>query len=87
VPKPSSIEIELIKRLQELGVKSPLRARRLIQKAIQSMELDLSGLVVLTEAATRNYVYTTIIAAMAGARIVYGLTQNSNYGSVQEVTK
>jgi prolipoprotein diacylglyceryltransferase len=51
------------------------------------MELDLSGLVVLTEAATRNYVYTTIIAAMAGARIVYGLTQNSNYGSVQEVTK
>ncbi len=84
---PDSCEIELVKRLQKLGIVSPLRARRLISEAIQTLRLDLSDLVVLTEAASRNYVYTPIIAALAGAKIVYGLTRDSRYGTIQEVKK
>jgi len=78
-------EVGIVSKLQEKGITSPLRARRLIHEAIKALGLDLRDLVVLTEAATRNYVYTPVIAAMAGARMVYGLTRPSHYGTVQEV--
>jgi len=61
------------------------RCRRLIDRAIAKFELDLSGLVILTEAATGYYVLTPLIAALACADCVYALTQDSRYGSAQMV--
>lgn len=59
----------------------------MIKKIIDSIskfELDLSGKVILTEAATGNYVVTPVIAALAGAK-VYAYTCNSKYGTVDDV--
>jgi hypothetical protein len=66
-----------------------LRSRRLatlMQAAIERCQLDLSGYVVLTEAASGAYVVTPVIAAMAGAKRVYALTRSTRYGTVEEVT-
>ncbi|MCI0599279.1 MAG: hypothetical protein L0Y50_00415 [Beijerinckiaceae bacterium] len=49
--------------------------------------LDLSGLTVLTEAATGAYCVTPVIAALANADQVYALTRPSGYGSVAEVER
>jgi len=57
-----------------------------IQKSLEKFDLSLSGKIVLTEAATGNYVVTPVIAAMAGAE-VFALTKNSRFGSVEEVTE
>ncbi|WP_242039842.1 hypothetical protein [Anabaena sphaerica] len=57
----------------------------LIQQAIQRCELQLDNLTVLTEAATGAYVVTPIIAAMAGAKKVFAITQGSRYGTIEEV--
>ena len=59
----------------------PTRMIRLIQSAIDRCHLDLTGLVVLTEAATGAYVVTPVIAAMAGAKKVYAVAKTSPYGS------
>lgn len=56
-----------------------------IIKAIKKFDLNLSNQIVLTEAATGNYVVTPIIAAVAGAKKVYAYTKNSRYGTVDEV--
>lgn len=61
------------------------RCLRLIQSAIATFELDLSGLVVLTEAATGYYMLTPLIVALAGANRVYALTRDSRYGSTEVV--
>jgi hypothetical protein len=65
---------------------STRRLATLIQAAIERCQLDLSGYVVLTEAASGPYVVTPVIAAMAGAEHVYGLTRSTHYGTVEEVT-
>lgn len=57
------------------------RCLRLIHRAINVFGLDLSGLIVLTEAATGYYALTPLIAALAGAKHVYALTRDSRYGS------
>ena len=57
-----------------------------IQKVISELELNLKGKVVLTEAATGAYVVTPVIAAAAGAK-VYAFTQNTKYGSIEDVKK
>lgn len=49
------------------------RVRRLIPEAIERFELDLSGLTVLTEAATNFYALTPVIAAVAGAEKVFAV--------------
>lgn len=54
--------------------------------AVNRLKLDLSGKVVLTEAATGAYVVTPIIAALAGAK-VYAFTKGTRHGSVDEVKK
>lgn len=76
---------------QEIADKiNEARCRRLIHQAISTFELDLSGHVVLTEAATGYYVLTPLIAALAGASRVYALTKDSRYGraeDVREITK
>ena len=61
------------------------RCLRLIRNAVAKLDLDLTGLIVLTEAATGYYVLTPLIAALAGADQVYAITQDSSYGSAQEV--
>jgi hypothetical protein len=68
----------------QYGLKNPYRVRSLIEDAIRFSSLDLSGLVVITEAASRNYVVTPVIAAMAGAR-VYAVTSDSVYGKASDV--
>ena len=69
---------------ETVGGLSPFRLRRLIQKTIKSLELDLTGGRVLTEAASVVYASTAVIAAAAGAE-VYALTANSPYGTIPEV--
>jgi hypothetical protein len=64
----------------------PRRLVKLMRDAIERCELDLSGKVVLTEAATGAYVVTPVLAAMAGAEEVHALANTSAYGTVEEVT-
>ena len=55
-----------------------------IISSIKKFKLDLKGKIVLTEAATGNYVVTPVIAALSGAT-VFALTKNSKYGSTEYV--
>ena len=57
-----------------------------IREAVKRLELDLSGKVVLTEAATGAYIVTPVLAALAGAE-VYAFTKDTRYGTVAEVRK
>lgn len=57
-----------------------------VLRALEKFDLNLNEKVVLTEAATGNYVVTPILAALAGAQ-VYAYTKNSRYGSVSEVIR
>lgn len=61
------------------------RIVRQLDAAIASMQLDLSGLVVLTEAASGAFVTTALLAARAGAQRVVAVTRNSHHGSAVEV--
>jgi hypothetical protein len=63
----------------------PRRLADLIADAVQRCRLDLSGKVVLTEAATGPYVVTPILAARGGAPRVYAMTESTAYGSVEDV--
>ncbi|MEJ5197352.1 MAG: hypothetical protein WHX53_00370, partial [Anaerolineae bacterium] len=71
--------------LRRAGIADPRRLVGLIRRTIAFLDLDLSGLVVLTEAASGPYVVTPIIAALAGAARVIALTAASRYGSVEAV--
>lgn len=75
----------MLSYLKSQGLKSPYRVKRLICEANDSLRLNLEGLIVLTEAASRNYVVTPIIAAMAGAKTVYAITADSQYGKAKDV--
>ena len=78
-------EFKKIDYLKQQGLKNPYRIRSLIEDAIKFNKLDLTGLVVFTEAASKNYVVTPIIAAMAGAARVYAITSDSVYGKANDV--
>jgi hypothetical protein len=56
-----------------------------MEQSIDECRLDLSGLVVLTEAASGPYVVTPILAAMAGAAQVHALTRTTRYGTAEEI--
>jgi hypothetical protein len=71
--------------LRQAGVASPRRLVGLIRQTIRFFELDLAGLVVLTEAASGPYVVTPVIAALAGADRVIALTRASRYGTIEAV--
>lgn len=62
------------------------RIPRLIREANAAFSLSLQDTIVLTEAATGNYVVTPVIAALAGAE-VFAFTRDSRYGSVDEVKR
>lgn len=72
--------------LRQAGIINPRRIVNLIQEVIAALDLDLSGMVVLTEAASGPYVVTPIIAALAGAETVFALTRDSQYASADAVT-
>ncbi len=58
-----------------------------IREAIKKTNLDLTGLTVLTEAATGHWKFTPFIAAMANAASVICITKNSRYGDVEDIMK
>jgi hypothetical protein len=64
----------------------PRRLATLMRRAVERCRLDLSGRVVLTEAASGAYVVTPVLAAMAGARRVHAITRSTAHGTVEEVT-
>lgn len=71
--------------LEKNGILNPYRIPELITNVIDFLKLDLTGLTVLTEAASGPYVVTPVIALMANAEKVIALTSDSKYASVQEV--
>src|SRR5919202_4722250 len=62
----------------------PRRLIRLMDAAIERCNLELSGLTVLTEAASGAYVVTSVLAAMAGAD-VYALAAGTAYASSERI--
>lgn len=76
--------VTVIKNITSPGL-HPVRLVGLMLEAIEVTSLDLSGMTILTEAATGAYVVTPIIAALAGARRVVALTSPSRFGTVEEV--
>ena len=71
--------------LGEREIRWLVRAKRLIKEFIDCLNLDLSGLVVLTEAASGNYAFTPLIAAMANAEKVIAVTKDSKYGRAEDI--
>jgi len=63
----------------------PRRLAALIEAAVERCRLDLTGKVVLTEAACGPYVVTPILAACAGAQRVYATTKSTAHGTVEDV--
>ncbi len=66
-------------------LRDPARVRRQIEHAIDAFELDLTGMSVLTEAASGPFVVTPLIAALAGSEQVIAVTKDSAYGSAKDV--
>ncbi len=61
------------------------RLQTLMRDAVARCRLDLSGAVVVTEAASGAYVVTPILAALAGADRVIALARTSRHGTADEV--
>jgi hypothetical protein len=64
----------------------PRRLVALIRAAVERCQLDLTGQVVLTEAASGAYIVTPLLAACACAERVYAMTRSTAYGTVEEIT-
>ena len=73
--------------LVDAGIANPARVVKKMRDTIELLQLDLSGLSVLTEAASGPFVVTPIIAALAGAREVIAITGDSRYATVDEVVR
>ncbi|MFL6127505.1 MAG: hypothetical protein ACJ73E_00375 [Mycobacteriales bacterium] len=65
----------------------PPRLLRLARQAVLSCGVDLSGLTVLTEAATGPYVLTPVLAALGRAARVHAVTRATRHGTVEEVRR
>jgi hypothetical protein len=70
-----------------MGMENIVRIDKILQHCINEFKLNLSGFVVFTEAATGPYIYTPILAALAGAEKVYALTADSRYGTKEQVVR
>jgi hypothetical protein len=64
-----------------------MRERQIAAELIERLDLDLSGLVVLTEAASGPYLATPLTAALAGAERVLAVTGDSEYATGEEVAE
>lgn len=62
-----------------------VRTAQLVKQTVLKLELDLSGITVLTEAASGPYAVTPVIASMAGAKRVLAITSDSTYATADEV--
>jgi hypothetical protein len=60
------------------------RQARLIKDSFNKFQINLQGKIILTEAATGNFVCTSILAAIAGAR-VFAIAKDSKFGSVSQI--
>jgi len=58
-----------------------------MRAAIRRCRLDLSEMVVLTEAASDAWMVTPVLAAMAGAKKVFALARPSRYGTIEEIER
>ncbi|HDY68923.1 MAG TPA: hypothetical protein ENH85_14170 [Candidatus Scalindua sp.] len=59
--------------------------RSLLLGLVKQFNLDLTGLTVYTEAASGHYLFTPILAAMAGTEFVYGQTRDSHFGFAKDI--
>jgi hypothetical protein len=66
---------------------SPVRLRTLMKLAVAETGLDMSGMTVLTEAATGAYAVTPVLAAMAGAKRVHAFTRPGRHGTVLDAKR
>lgn len=83
-----SDDVQIEREIREkTGIVSPSRVKGLVKKFIADLDLDLSHLVVLTEAASGNYIFTPLIAALANAEKVIAVTKDSKYGKAEDVTE
>lgn len=64
-----------------------IRVYRLVTEFVKILDLDLSDLVVLTEAASGNYAVTPLIAALANADKVIAVTKDSRYGAAVDIER
>jgi hypothetical protein len=63
---------------------SATRLLRLMEEAVADCRLDLSGVEVLTEAASGAYAVTAVLAALAGARHVTAFVRDSRHCTARE---
>lgn len=61
------------------------RAVSIIRKTAEKLQLDLTGLNVLTEAGSNVFAYTPTIPLLAGASKVFAYCRDSKYGSVSDI--
>lgn len=61
------------------------RSLSLVHDIIQRLDLNLKGLKVLTEVGSHNYMYTPLIAQLAGAEKVYAWTRDSRFGKADDI--
>ncbi|MCB9036072.1 MAG: hypothetical protein H6557_05565 [Lewinellaceae bacterium] len=61
------------------------RAIKIILESVKKLQIDLSGLTVLTEAGSGNYIYTPLIAYYGDARKIYVWTADSSYGKGKDI--
>jgi hypothetical protein len=61
------------------------RARHIAERSIEELKLDLGGLAVYTEAASGHYLYTPLVAALAGADSVFAVTETSHFGRREDI--
>jgi hypothetical protein len=57
-----------------------VRIHRIVEQTVDHLQLDLKGTTVLTELGSGNFLFTPLIALMAGAEKVYAWTKDSPYG-------
>lgn len=61
------------------------RALKIIQQVIGKLNLNLQGKTVLTEVGSGLFIYTPIIALMAGAEKVFAWTKDTPYGNADDI--
>jgi hypothetical protein len=78
-------KLKAVETLRQAGIVNPRRIVELIRKTINFLQLDLTGLTILTEAASGPYVVTPLIAGLAGAERVLALVEDSKYATSGDV--
>lgn len=58
-----------------------------IKKSISQLDLNLSGLNILTEVGTNHYLYAPIIPALAGANKVFAWCRDTQYGKALDIVR